>query len=215
MNQLTACPANERLDIRTARPDLLATICVTGSSSNAGKTTLCEELLEALDLRGRACVALKITRTHLDTCPRQNDGCGVCDDLDQPFRLIRDLPTLDVSGKDTGRYLAAGAAEVLWLIVDPAHMGAGVRAALDAVPRDAILVAEGNSFKDHVTGDTLTAMAMTDGLEMKDSARHVIDRVDVFVGNDATGAESSNGTPWVEAHQAANWIVERLDALTD
>ena len=140
MNQLTACPANERLDIRTARPGLL----------------------EALDQRGRASVALKITRTHLDT----------------------------------GRYLAAGAA-------------------LDAVPRDAILVAEGNSFKDHITGDTLTAMAMTDGLEMKDSARHVIDRVDVFVGNDATGADSSNGTPWVEAHQAANWIVERLDALTD
>lgn len=212
MNELQACPEADRADIPSLRPDLAATVCVTGSSSNAGKTTLCEDLLEELAAKGRPAVAVKVTRTHLDTCPRHNDACGVCDDLDQPFRLIRDLPSLDVAGKDTGRYLAAGAAEVLWLIVDPAHMGAGVRAVLDAVPEGALVVAEGNSFRDHVTGDAITAMAITDTVDMKTSALHVIDRVDVFVGDARINRDPDRNTPWVEPGDAATWIVEQLDA---
>ena len=153
-----------------------------------------------------------MTRTHIDTCPRNNDGCGVCDDLNQPFRIIRDMKELDVAGKDTGRYLAAGAAEVVWLIVDPKHTGAGVRAALEAIPKGALLVAEGNSFRDHVTGDSLAIMAMTDAHEMKDSARHVVDRVDLMVGEESARTDPGS-VPWVSAEQATNHILDRLRPL--
>jgi len=211
------CAIDQRVPWRTVRPDLAGVICVTGSCSNAGKTTVCEDGLAALAAAGRPAVALKVTRTHLDTCPRENDGCGVCDDLDRPWRLIRDPAALDVSGKDTGRYLAAGASSVLWLIVDPAHMPEAVRAALAALPVGALLMAEGNSFRDHLTSDdVLTVMAMTDGDQIKPTALHVIDRATVFVGNTKVRQSArtilrkagADQRPWVDHDEIGPRIAE-------
>ena len=213
------CPREQRVDWKTRRPDLAGVLCVTGSCSNAGKTTVCEDVLAALAEAGRPAVALKVTRTHLETCPRENDDCGVCDDLDVPYRIVRARSELDVRGKDTARYLAAGAAEVLWLIVDPAHMGAGVEGALRFVPDGALLLAEGNSFRDHLDGEVLTIMAMTDEGKIKPSALHVIDRASAFVGGPEVRQAAQSVLrearvhehPWVSPDAIGAWVLARLE----
>lgn len=216
------CPIDRRVRWRSVRPDLAGVVCITGSCSNAGKTTICEDALAALAQAGRPAVALKVTRTHLDSCPRENDGCGVCDDLDRPWRIISDPAALDVVGKDTGRYVAAGAKGVLWLIVDPTHIRRAVEDALNRVPEGVLLMAEGNSFRDCLEADdVLTIMAMTDANRIKPSALHVIDRASVFVGSEKVREAArailqetgTDGTPWIEADDVGEWVVDRTSHL--
>lgn len=206
----------ERVRARSLNPGLTAVVAVTGAASNAGKTWLCERIIEGLVRAGARPVALKVTRTHEASCPRENDACGVCDGLDALFRVIRDRDSLDVRGKDTGRYLAAGAAEVLWLVVQPGAVRAGLAAVLPAFPPGAILVAEGNSFRDFADPD-LTLMALSERSDPKPSALTVLDRVDAFAGTEAAvallrrhHAAALAGRPVLAPPEAAGWTLGRL-----
>jgi hypothetical protein len=170
----------ERVDPRAVAKALRWVISVSGSSSNAGKTHLTEDLVRFCKASGRRVTALKVTRTHVGHCPRENDGCGTCESLETPFELIEDRTRLDVKGKDTGRYLRAGADQVLWLLVNPDHVEAGIRAALGRVGGGGVLVAEGNSFRDYCGAD-LAFMVLSERFRMKPSAVTVLDRIDHFV----------------------------------
>lgn len=161
-----------------------AVIAVTGASSNAGKTHLAENLIRRLSARGHAVAALKITRTHVGHCPREADACGACDSLDAPFRIITDAARIDVPGKDTGRYVAAGARQVIWLLVEPPHTQEGVREALGRVAGGEVLVAEGNAFLDAARAD-IAFMALSARHGMKPSAAAILDRIDRFVARPA------------------------------
>jgi len=208
------CAPEARGHARTLAPATRPLVCVAGASSNAGKTWLCERLLEGFAAAGRPARALKVTRTHLDSCPRQNDGCGVCDDLDAAYRVVTDAATIDTPKKDTGRYVAAGATDVRWLIVDPAQVLSGITAALDEIGSGP-LVAEGNAFLDNVDGIDMALMAVTDRFRVKPSALHVIDRVDAFVGSEEaeealTPMLQDRGlhTPtWVRPDDIAAWVL--------
>lgn len=174
----------ERILWRDVRPDLRAVISVTGSSSNAGKTWIVERIISRLKAAGLMAAALKVTRTHIGAaCPRANDSCGTCDSLDRPFELITDRARLDVRGKDTGRYYAAGADQVVWLLVRPDAVADGARAALSVIRPGFVLVAEGNSFRDYVDAD-LTWLAVTDAFEIKKSAQAIFEYVDIGVARD-------------------------------
>ncbi len=172
----------ERLDVRAAFPGIAATVSVTGGASNTGKTWLCETIIRGLAGLGRAVCALKVTRTHSGDCPRGVDTCHTCDSLSGDFRVITDRASLDVPRKDTGRYYAAGAHDVIWLVVSPRALPAGLNAALRQVPPGSTLVAEGNSFRDYASAD-VTLMALTRGGELKTSARVILDRIDAFVAH--------------------------------
>lgn len=174
----------ERILWRDVRPDLRAVISVTGSSSNAGKTWIVEKILGRLKAAGVMTAALKLTRTHIGAaCPRANDSCGTCDSLDRPFELITDRARLDVRGKDTGRYFAAGADQVIWLLVRPDAVSVGVKAALADIRPGFVVVAEGNSFRDYVDAD-LTWLAITDAFEIKKSAQTIFEHVDIGIARD-------------------------------
>lgn len=173
-------PPEHRLDLRALAPGLRASVAVGGATSNAGKTRAVERLLAGFRAAGVPTLALKVTRTHLATCPRGNEACGTCDSLGGDFEVVRDPARLATPGKDTARYLAAGAVEVRWLLVKPSAMAAGIRAALADFPSGAALVAEGNSFLDWTRPD-LALMAVWDREPPKASATYVLDRVDAFV----------------------------------
>ncbi|HEY6047347.1 MAG TPA: hypothetical protein VIU65_12135, partial [Pyrinomonadaceae bacterium] len=88
-------------------------VAVSGLSSNTGKTTLACELLARLP----GWEAIKLTRGHYRSCGKDPNGCCVSE-------LIRDEPLIRSgreanyeSGKDTGRFWDAGAANVHWVIV--------------------------------------------------------------------------------------------------
>src|SRR5688572_12940267 len=141
----------ERIDVRASFPAIAATVAICGAESNAGKTWLCETVLESLRADGRTTLALKVTRTHLGDCPRGISTCGTCDSLAGDFEIVSDRERLDVPRKDTGRYFAAGANRVLWLLVKPSSVRVGLLAALAEVPAGSVLVAEGNSFRDYAS----------------------------------------------------------------
>ncbi len=179
-------PSDPALRVSTSsrRPDLPLVLSVTGASSNAGKTHLMERAIRYFRGAGRPVAALKVTRTHIGSCPRENDACTTCDDLVHPFELVEDRTQLDVTGKDTGRYVAAGAHQVLWLLVQPTRVAAGIEKALDRVNPGHVLLVEGNSFRDWADAHH-TLMAVGRRLRVKPSARMILDRVDAFVAEPA------------------------------
>jgi hypothetical protein len=91
----------------------MTTVVVAGSSSRAGKTALVETVLRGL---GGQAAAVKFTTTDdvFERCPR-GTTCIVCD-IDVPFKVVRDEPTLHESGTDTARLAAATTGPVLWTI---------------------------------------------------------------------------------------------------
>lgn len=202
-------PARAEDRIRTAAiaPGIVRVISVTGSSSNAGKTWVAESIVRALHAAGQRTTALKVTRTHVDHCPRHNTSCGTCDSLREAFELVTDRAALDVPKKDTGRYFQAGADQVLWLIVRPERVADGVRAALAQVLPGHCLVVEGNSFRDYADADW-TVMALTDAYAVKPSAGPIAGRVDCFVAR-ASEVQSVQGLSIVG--QAGREIIADAD----
>lgn len=211
---------DERVDVATEFPAIAAVVSVCGATSNAGKTTTAESAIRALKAAGASVTALKVTRTHLgDACPRGVVTCGTCASLDRPFRLVDDRAVLETPGKDTQRYGAAGADRVLWLLVHPSAMAAGLRAALASVTPGHVVVAEGNSFRDFASAD-ITLLAWSRRFPPKSSARVILDRVDGCVER-PDPASSTHGTthpspnprvPQVNPDDIGSFVMQRLGA---
>ena len=123
-------------------------ISVAGTSSNVGKTAVCESLLRYLSDPGNKnntfvtgnVSALKITTRHQGFCSR--GSCGVCDSIKYPFVIVEDDPTINQEGKDTARLKGAGARKVVWLLSFPETLADGVSAALDYFDTDETVVIE-------------------------------------------------------------------------
>jgi len=150
-------------------------VAVSGLSSNTGKTTLACELLARLP----GWEAIKLTRGHYRSCGKDPNGCCVSE-------LIRDEPLLRSgrdanyeSGKDTGRFWDAGAANVHWVIVGEDQVEAGIKQALSRV-KSAGVVVEGNSFLDFVEADLAIICARAGENKMKSSARRTTEKADVL-----------------------------------
>jgi hypothetical protein len=146
-------------------------IAVSGLSSNTGKTTLACELLSRLP----GWEAIKLTRGHYRSCGKDPQGCCVSD-------LIRDEPLIRSgrdanyeTGKDTGRFWDAGAANVHWVIVGEEQVEEGIKRALSCVKSEGVIV-EGNSFLDFIQADFAIICARAGENKMKSSARRTLDK---------------------------------------
>jgi hypothetical protein len=173
------------------RPTIVA---VSGFSSNVGKTTLVCELLRQLP----GWEAIKLTRGHYRSCGRDPAGCCVSD-------LLRDEPVIRSgreanyqTGKDTGHFWDAGAANVHWVIVKDGQVESGISAALERV-RSAGVVIEGNSFLDYVKPDLAVMCARSEGGIVKPSARRA------FMKSDLVYLSSLNADPAVARKEFEEW----------
>lgn len=77
------------------------------------------------------------------SCPRGDEGCGVCSSLQQNYCLMLETPGL--KGKDTTRMLKAGAHQVYWLRVRAECLEEGIEALLQHLPQKTVVVLESNS----------------------------------------------------------------------
>jgi molybdopterin-guanine dinucleotide biosynthesis protein len=159
-------------ETRNARPTVIA---VSGLSSNTGKTTLMCDLLKRLP----GWEAIKLTRGHYRSCGKDPHSCCVSD-------LIRDVPLIRSArtenyetGKDTGRFWDAGAANVHWVIAGEDQVEDGIRQALSRVQSAAVIV-EGNSFLDYVAADFAIICARAGENRMKTSARRTLAKADAI-----------------------------------
>jgi molybdopterin-guanine dinucleotide biosynthesis protein len=150
-------------------------VAVSGLSSNTGKTTLVCELLQRLP----GWEAIKLTRGHYRSCGKDPNGCCVSD-------LLRDEPLIRSgragnyeTGKDTGRFWDAGAANVHWVIVGEDQVEDGITRALSRVTAEGVVV-EGNSFLDYVNATLSIMCARADGGTVKPSARRGLPKADAL-----------------------------------
>ena len=154
------------------RPKIIA---FSGFSSNVGKTTLVCEVLRRLP----GWEAIKLTRGHYRSCGRDPAGCCVSD-------LIRDEPVIRSgreanyeTGKDTGLFWDAGAANVHWVIVKDDQVERGITEALALVKAEGVVI-EGNSFLEYVTPDLAVMCARAEGGQIKPSARRALSKSDLL-----------------------------------
>jgi molybdopterin-guanine dinucleotide biosynthesis protein len=152
------------------RPTIVA---VSGLSSNTGKTTLVCELLQRLT----GWEAIKLTRGHYRSCGKDPSGCCVSDLLREEPLIRSGREANYESGKDTGRFWDAGAANVHWVIVGEDQVEAGINEALSRVESNGVIV-EGNSFLDYVEADFAIMCARAGQNRLKSSARGTLERAD-------------------------------------
>lgn len=190
--------------MRITRPRVVA---VSGFSSNVGKTTLVCELLRQLP----GWEAIKLTRGHYRSCGRDPAGCCVSD-------LLRDEPVIRSgreanyqTGKDTGHFWDAGAANVHWVIVKDDQVERGIREALSRVEADGVIV-EGNSFLEYVTPDLAIMCARSEGGKIKPSARRALAKSD-FLYLSTLGASALTARNQFEEFRASLTIDLDFDAL--
>jgi len=146
-------------------------ITVSGAHSGVGKTRVVEALLKAL----KGWSALKVTVLHKGSCPVHRD-CGACDAMDGRFSIVSD----NSPGKDTGRFMSAGAKDVLWLRARREGLKEGIKEALLRFKGAKGLIVEGTSILRHLRPD-LSILIKNRGSRLKPSAKEALKKVDIVL----------------------------------
>ena len=159
-------------------------IAIGGLTSEVGKTTLMCDLLRAFP----GWEAIKTTRGHYRSCGKDSQACCVSHLLEDNavIRSGRDLTY--TSGKDTGRYWDAGAANVHWVIATDTQVEEGIKNALGRVEGKGVFI-EGNSFTKYIQPDYFVMVARPDDLRIKATARSALSRVSAYYLSGETGAD--------------------------
>lgn len=157
-------------------------LIIGAAGRNAGKT----ELACSVIARHRPAAALKVTvvrEENITTCPRGEDGCGVCSSVSKTPWWIRE-ETRTTSPKDTSRLLTAGASPVLWLCCRRPSLPQALDDLIPRVPTDLPVVVESNSLRKLVTPALFLMVRHADDPSMKPSAEAVLRYADRTVVSD-------------------------------
>src|SRR5215472_7660675 len=150
-------------------------VSVSGFSSEVGKTTLLCRLLD----KHQGWEAIKMTRGHYRSCGKDPEACCVSGLLgDRPLVLSGRDTTLK-AGKDTGRYWAAGASNVHWVIGTDLQIEAGLAEALQRVRAQGVFI-EGNSFLKFISADYSIMVAHPLHRDIKSSALAILPRMNAL-----------------------------------
>lgn len=164
-------------------------VTVSGTCSEVGKTGLVCDLLARLP----GWAAVKVTRGHYRSCGRDPDTCCVSGLLGDAPRIFRDRAETAVDGKDTGRYWAAGAAAVRWVVVARGQEAEGITLALAELAGHPGVFVEGNRVLESLEPDLAVMVARPGQKEVKVSARRIAGRVDALYLPDGEAAGPDPG----------------------
>ena len=163
-------------------------LVVGGHSRNVGKTSVVANLIAAFD-RYRW-TAVKITQFGHGVCSANGESCECATDPDHPFALTRERN--GNSGTDTSRYLAAGAAESLWLRTRAGELGFAMPALRRVVERSREVIMESNSVLQFIRPDAYLVVLDPANPDVKLSSQRYFDRADAFL----TSGEVASNFPW-------------------
>lgn len=150
-------------------------ITVSGAHSGVGKTMLVARLLK--NLHGWS--ALKVTVAHDGACPL-NKNCGACDKLRDKYCIIANKDIIEKEGKDTQRFKASGAKEVLWLMARPSGLKRGIREAIARFRNTKGIIIEGTSILKYLNPDLAIFVRNRDSV-LKPSAKGVLGKMDLIL----------------------------------
>lgn len=155
-------------------------VSISGFSSEVGKTHVLCELLRL----NPGWEAIKITRGHYRSCGKNPEACCVSPLLGEKPLVLSDPERTRVPGKDTGRYWAAGASLVHWVIGVDDQIEEGVKNAIERVEGEGVFI-EGGSFLKHIDADYSIMVASPEIKDIKSSAVSVMSKMNALVVNRA------------------------------
>ena len=166
-------------------------VTISGTCSEVGKTTLLCDLLQRLP----GWAAVKVTRGHYRSCGRDPETCCVSHLLGEAPRVFAGRGETDVAGKDTGRYWAAGAADVRWVVGARGQEVEGLRRALSGLESFPGVLVEGNRIVESCRPTLAILVAHPRQKEIKSSARRILERIDaVYVPEADMGEEADSAS---------------------
>lgn len=154
---------------------------VLGSTGrNTGKTEFATRLINRFSKQIKV-YGLKVTSIDRDEgfCPRGPESCGVCASLTTDFEIIDE--SLTNTGKDTARMLNAGAQKVYWLKVDKNYLEKGIKALIEMLPDDAMIVSESNSLRKVLEPGLFIVIKNKKDRTIKESCLQVIGFADKII----------------------------------
>lgn len=123
--------------------------------------------------------AIKVTRGHYRSCGRDPEVCCVSDLLRENAVVRSGYDANYETGKDTGKYWEAGAANVHWVIVTDEQLKEGITEALNRVKAEGVII-EGNSFLQYLEADVNIMCSRSEGGTVKSSAREGLGKSDLI-----------------------------------
>jgi hypothetical protein len=141
-------------------------ICIGGTTSHCGKTAMACLLLRAFP----GWAAIKVTPCRPDeACPR-GDDCSACRAPDERFEIITDQARLGLAGKDTARFLDAGAERVVWVRALLENLPEALESALVEVAGEPGVIVESTTAMQFL-GGLHVMVTRTNQPDVKESAR--------------------------------------------
>ena len=193
-------------------------LMVGSTGRRSGKTKFVCLLINRF-CSSRDIAGIKVTTVQKanSSCPRGEQGCGVCSSLEGHFYITEETDSR--ANKDTCRMLAAGAGKVFWLRVLRKHLEEGIVALLDVIGDDAVSVCESNSLRRVVEPGVFIMIKSPSEQDAKVSAKDVsryADRIVHFDGNEfdinADDIELTDGR-WVCKMKATAVIMAGGDSI--
>ncbi len=155
-------------------------ICVGGTSSNSGKTSVVCMLLKALP--GWAVIKVTPCRAE-EACPRGHD-CSACRAPETRYEIVKDINILSLEGKDTARYTSYGAEKVMWIRALPEFLNEGLESAINRCSTLPGVIIESTTAFQFLKGLHIM-VTQPESTSMKESARLSMQYIDVVAVNRA------------------------------
>jgi hypothetical protein len=177
-------------------------IVVGGHTRSIGKTQLVCDLIAALPQA--SWLAGKITQYGHGVCATNGHDCD-CAPTEHIVAL--DWESGALSGTDSARFLRAGAARSFWLRTKQGYLAEGMPALRQALAEstqtdvgcDGLnVIVESNSLLQFVKPSLYVTVLDAVRDDFKDSARHMLDRADVFVFRRGLDDGAVGQPPWLQ-----------------
>jgi hypothetical protein len=154
----------------------LALIVVGGHTRNIGKTGVVAGVIGAMPELGWT--AIKITQFGHGVCSANGEPCD-CETADHTIAISEERSR--TSGKDTARYLAAGAEHSFWVRTRQGQLAEAMPRVRKLISETENVVVESNSVLRFLRPDV--ALFVADGrvADFKPSSLRYLDRVDAMV----------------------------------
>lgn len=155
-------------------------LMIGSAETKSGKTELACALLRKFN-KNNNIIGIKVTT--IDNA-KESWHCGeesrdIDSTLKQKFVITEEKD--GTSGKDTARFLTAGASKVFWLRALKESIGDGLVALLDRIGPEAVLVCESNTLRQVVEPGLFLIVRRHDSNLWKDSAQRVKEYADRIV----------------------------------
>jgi len=164
----------------------MSIVVVGGNTRNIGKTSVVAGLIAAT--QERHWTAIKITQFGHGVCSANGEPCD-CETADHTIAISEERDRL--SGTDSSRYLAAGAAKSFWVRTRQGQLHEAMPRVRDLIAKAENVIIESNSVLRFLQPDVSLSVLDLSVDDFKPSALRYLDRVDAIVMPEQAAPTSS------------------------